>query len=444
MSYTLNESKYNSPNYTPSSAVAATYGMPRQIKGVTIHHWGVDGQNIDGISSFLCRPGGDTSAHFALQDGLVYCLVSPEDAAWHAGSAEGNATTIGIECRPEMTDGDLRTLVEFIRWLETKYGSLNIYPHQYWFGTACPGRYAGKIDWIVEQVNKGGAVQVPSTGGSGGLSFPVDAQITQNFGDNATAYNLGGGHTGTDYAVSTGTTVKACGDGTVLWADWADNLPTSSWDSRWYLTSPNMGGTSGGIVVVIQHAGFISVSAHLNSTGLNTGDHVSRGQEIGKSGATGTATGPHLHFEIIPTPTGFDGGAWPYGRVNAVTYINNHKATAATTAATTSKDWFDMATEKDLEYAVNKIIHANEGFFRGLYNDESRTALKNYFHERAFTASKDALNSPVDYQGMVNGKPLTGKTTVFKEIQWLAANFGAVLSVLNAIAKDVKELKDKK
>lgn len=434
MSYTLNESKYNSPNYTPGSAVAATYGMPRQIKGVTIHHWGVDGQTIDGISSYLCRDGGDTSAHFALQDGLVYCLVSPEDAAWHAGSAEGNATTIGIECRPEMTDGDLRTLVEFIRWLETKYGSLNIYPHQYWFGTACPGRYAGKIDWIVEQVNKGGAVQAPSTGGSGGLSFPVDAQITQNFGDNATAYNLGGGHTGTDYAVATGTTVKACGDGTVLWADWADNLPTSSWDARWYLTSPNMGGTSGGIVVVIQHAGFISVSAHLNSTGLNIGDHVTRGQEIGKSGATGTATGPHLHFEIIPTPTGFDGGAWPYGRVNAVTYINNHKATGATSAAS-AKDWFDMATKADLVAATREAIHIEEGFIRGLINTVVREECKNYFHERSLAGARSALNEPMNREGSINGKRVGGTTSVALETRYAAANAGQAIAAANKGAK---------
>jgi hypothetical protein len=165
VSYTLNETKYNSPNYTPAGAVAATYGMARTIRGVTIHHWGVDGQSIDGISSYLCRPGGNTSAHFSLQDGLVYCLVSPEDAAWHAGSAEGNATTIGIECRPEMTDGDLRTLVEFIQWLESVYGSLNIYRHQDWSSTECPGRYAGQIDWIVDQVNAGSTPASPSTGG---------------------------------------------------------------------------------------------------------------------------------------------------------------------------------------------------------------------------------------------------------------------------------------
>ena len=173
MSYTLNESKYNSPNYTPSSAVAATYGMPRTIKGVTIHHWGVDGQNIDGISSYLCRPGGNTSAHFALQDGLVYCLVSPEHAAWHAGSAEGNATTIGIECHPEMTDGDLRTLVEFIQWLESVYGPLDIYRHMDWSSTACPGRYADKIDWIVEQVNGGGTSPAGPSASSGNMEAAI-------------------------------------------------------------------------------------------------------------------------------------------------------------------------------------------------------------------------------------------------------------------------------
>lgn len=124
--------------------------------------------------------------------------------------------------------------------------------------------------------------------------------------------------------------------------------------------------------------------------------------------------------------------------------VQTTTVTSKPETADPQKDWFDMATKQDLVAAAREAIHIEEGFFRGLTNTVVREECKNYFHERAFTASKDALNSPVDYQGMVNGKPLKGKTTVFKEIQWLAANFGAVLSALNAIAKDVKELKEKK
>lgn len=88
------------------------------------------------------------------------CIVSPDDASWHSGHPLGNAQTIGIECRPEMTPGDLATLASLLRYLETIYGSLLIYKHYEWQNTACPGRYADKIDELVNAINN---VQVAPT-----------------------------------------------------------------------------------------------------------------------------------------------------------------------------------------------------------------------------------------------------------------------------------------
>jgi hypothetical protein len=64
------------------------------------------------------------------------------DTAWHAGNAKGNASSIGIECRPEGSDGDYATIAELIRFLRDTYGSdLPLIPHRYWQSTACPGTY---------------------------------------------------------------------------------------------------------------------------------------------------------------------------------------------------------------------------------------------------------------------------------------------------------------
>jgi hypothetical protein len=76
-----------------------------------------------------------------VQDGLVACIVSPDDCAFHAGNAEGNSHSIGIECRPEATDGDYATIAELIRDLRAIYGDIPLRPHNYWYNTACPGDY---------------------------------------------------------------------------------------------------------------------------------------------------------------------------------------------------------------------------------------------------------------------------------------------------------------
>lgn len=55
-----------------------------------------------------------------------------------------------------------------------------------------------------------------------------------------------------------------------------------------------------GNCVVIDHGyGLMSLSAHLSTIGVKVGDAVKRGQEIGKSGATGLAGGDHLHFTML-------------------------------------------------------------------------------------------------------------------------------------------------
>ncbi|MGV9702363.1 peptidoglycan DD-metalloendopeptidase family protein [Streptomyces sp. NPDC003483] len=91
-----------------------------------------------------------------------------------------------------------------------------------------------------------------------------------------------GYHTGVDFVVPTGTTVRSVAAGTVVSAGW---------------------GGAYGNQVVIQHAdGRYSQYAHLSALSVSAGQTVTVGQRIGLSGATGNVTGPHLHFEIRTTP----------------------------------------------------------------------------------------------------------------------------------------------
>jgi len=148
--------------YTPAQSVRATFGMPRTIKSITIHHWGVTGQTHDGVNNFFVNGPGSTSAHFVASAGRIDCLVNPEDAAWHSGNATGNATSIGIECRPEATDGDYATVAELVRYLRGIYGNLPLIPHRDWQATACPGVWdLARLDRLARTESE--SIQLQST-----------------------------------------------------------------------------------------------------------------------------------------------------------------------------------------------------------------------------------------------------------------------------------------
>jgi len=108
--------------------------------------------------------------------------------------------------------------------------------------------------------------------------WPVQGRISGRFG-NARVYNgqPGAGHSGMDIAVPTGTPVKAPAAGVVTFA--APDL---------YLT--------GGTLLLDHGFGVSSNFLHLSRIDVRVGDRVEQGQVIGAVGATGRATGPHLHW----------------------------------------------------------------------------------------------------------------------------------------------------
>lgn len=141
-----------------NSSTRSKYGYGSKIVGITIHHWGSTGQKFENVVAWLRGPAGGTSnrgssAHYVTEAGRVSQLVDDNRAAWHAGNNQGNGTTIGVECRPEMSAGDWDTLVQLCADLEEKHGSLKYYRHKDWKSTACPGKYSGRIGELVKAVN---------------------------------------------------------------------------------------------------------------------------------------------------------------------------------------------------------------------------------------------------------------------------------------------------
>lgn len=107
------------------------------------------------------------------------------------------------------------------------------------------------------------------------MSRPLIGPIGDAFGPRGNRF-----HAGVDFPAPTGTPVGAAGSGTVVFA----GASGSGW---------------GTLVVVAHGSGVRTRYAHLSRIVAKLGEHVSVGSTIGLVGATGAATGPHLHFEVV-------------------------------------------------------------------------------------------------------------------------------------------------
>lgn len=116
---------------------------------IVIHHWGADGQSHDGVVDFFTRgPGSGTSAHYVVSGGRITQICHDYDTAYHAGTWTVNLHSIGIECRPEASEDDVRTVAELVRRIRSEWGPLPLSVHSDYYPTACPGRYHNLIDRI--------------------------------------------------------------------------------------------------------------------------------------------------------------------------------------------------------------------------------------------------------------------------------------------------------
>ncbi|MDR1096150.1 MAG: M23 family metallopeptidase [Spirochaetaceae bacterium] len=112
---------------------------------------------------------------------------------------------------------------------------------------------------------------------------PANTRRTSYFGDRRVYVYATGGrdtsiHAGVDYGVPTGTPVRACARGKVVLAQFRISTGNS---------------------VVLEHLpGVYSLYYHLDTLNVVTGAIIDTGTMLGTSGATGLATGPHLHWEI--------------------------------------------------------------------------------------------------------------------------------------------------
>jgi murein DD-endopeptidase MepM/ murein hydrolase activator NlpD len=105
------------------------------------------------------------------------------------------------------------------------------------------------------------------------FEWPLSGEVSSGFGR-----RNGRLHEGIDIRADSGTPIRAAEGGRVRYSGWLGDY---------------------GNAVLVDHAGgFTTVYAHVLRSAVAEGERVGKGQVVAEVGATGNATGPHLHFEI--------------------------------------------------------------------------------------------------------------------------------------------------
>ena len=147
---------------------------------------------------------------------------------------------------------------------------------------AASAAITGPLRWLTDPVRRARAGAPPQVRvgvlAAGDWLLPVAGpyRLTARFGEIGTRW-VSGSHTGLDFAAPKGTPVVAAAGSRVVQAGRAGPY---------------------GNLVVIDHGGVTTHYAHLSSVHVAADDEVGTGHQVGTVGATGNATGPHLHFEV--------------------------------------------------------------------------------------------------------------------------------------------------
>ena len=136
---------------------------------------------------------------------------------------------------------------------------------------------------IIDQINDIMSTSVSQRLWSGSFDRPMPAAPTATFSEKRHYFldNLDAGnslHQGVDLAQTTNTVIRVPNGGKAVFAD---DL-----------------GIYGNCLIIDHGFSLFTMYGHLSSITVNIGDELQRGQELGRSGATGLAGGDHLHFEI--------------------------------------------------------------------------------------------------------------------------------------------------
>lgn len=259
--------------------------------GIVVYHVG-ETSTRDGVASAghwfpgYNLPGGSPGDRFSLY-AVRHDLASPERVWLEAVDEVGNRTkkpfVDRFEARAMTTDNLIlsdETVEKIVEKMAAKTPELDrgASPLEAYLAMNGPMRRAN-AETLTELARKSRPRRLWARPFS-----PIQAKVVGAFADRRTYYHRGRkvdqqDHLGVDLASTREAPIPATNDGVVLWAG-----PLGIY----------------GETVVLDHGyGLMSLYGHLSHIAVREGDLVSRGQMVGRSGATGLALGDHVHFSLM-------------------------------------------------------------------------------------------------------------------------------------------------
>jgi murein DD-endopeptidase MepM/ murein hydrolase activator NlpD len=192
-------------------------------------------------------------------------------------SLETKPDTYTIDLHAKTISGQPITFKQGIRVQRQRYPRITL---------TVPGKYTAPDPEQLKVIERDKQIKTeafksmtPDREWKGPFQAPVKADISGVFGvQRVFNGSVQSTHQGLDFRVTTGTPVSAINGGTVLLAE------------PLYF--------EGNCVVIDHGQGLLSLYLHLSELQVKRGEHIAKGQQIGLSGGTGRATGPHLHLAI--------------------------------------------------------------------------------------------------------------------------------------------------
>jgi len=252
---------------------------------VKVRHWTVlyQPQRIVNGSAMLVRVRTPQSVRTLAGTWLGHDLTfsfDPRQKFWFAiagASIETKAGTYPLELHAEAAAGETLDFEKKIPVLQQHYPQVTL---------TVPGKYTAPSPEEQREIEEDKKTKeevfktlTPEREWQGSFSAPVEAEISDVFGVarvfNRTTQST---HLGLDFRVPAGTPVAAVNRGTVI------------------LARPLF--FEGNFIVIDHGQGLMTLYLHLSKFLVKEGDTVDKAQEIGISGGTGRATGPHLHLAV--------------------------------------------------------------------------------------------------------------------------------------------------